>query len=147
MFLDVGELTYKRWRTDIRRWRTDFIRWRTGRWRTDTLAKRPVFTGDGGVGRCLSWRNAPLANLQERTHFFFCLSIIWKNSLWISVALEQFNCRIPRISSYTLQPATRLRVYSSCHLFLILHSSSWKLVTRLLHCKVFIIHSSTLESG
>ena len=43
MFLDVGELTYKRWRTDIRRWRNDFIRWRTGRWRTDTLAKRPVF--------------------------------------------------------------------------------------------------------
>ena len=40
--LDVGELTYQRWRSDIRRWRTDFIRWRTGRWRTDTLAKRPV---------------------------------------------------------------------------------------------------------
>ena len=28
-------LAYKRWRTDIRRWRT-------GRWRTDSLAKRPV---------------------------------------------------------------------------------------------------------
>ena len=41
--MDVGELTYKRWRTDIRRWRNDFIHWRTGRWRTDTLAKRPVF--------------------------------------------------------------------------------------------------------
>ena len=41
VFLDVGELTFKRWRTDIRRWRTDFIRWRT-----DTLAKQPVFHGE-----------------------------------------------------------------------------------------------------
>ena len=38
----VGELTYKRWRTYLRRWRIDLIRWGTGRWRTDTLAKRPV---------------------------------------------------------------------------------------------------------
>ena len=30
-----------RWRTDLERWRIDFIGWRTGRWRTDTLAKRP----------------------------------------------------------------------------------------------------------
>ena len=48
--LGVGELTYKRWRTDVRRWRIDFIRWRTGRWRTDTLAKRPV-TVDEAEGR------------------------------------------------------------------------------------------------
>ena len=34
--LDVGELTYKRWRTDIRRWRIDFIRWPPGRWRRET---------------------------------------------------------------------------------------------------------------
>ena len=40
--MDVGELTYKRWRTDIRHCRNDFSRWRTRRWRTDTLAKRPV---------------------------------------------------------------------------------------------------------
>ena len=30
------------WRTDIRRWRIDFIRWRSGRWRSDSLAKRPA---------------------------------------------------------------------------------------------------------
>ena len=50
--LDVGELTYKRWRTDIRRWRNNFIRWRTGRWRTDTLAKRPVTSGIGNSWFC-----------------------------------------------------------------------------------------------
>ena len=39
---DVGKLTYKRWRTDLERRRMDFIRWRTGRWRINTLPKRPV---------------------------------------------------------------------------------------------------------
>ena len=38
----VYSVVQQRWRTDIRRWRIDFIRWRTGRWRTDSLVKRPV---------------------------------------------------------------------------------------------------------
>ena len=32
------------WRISFgERWQIDFIRWRTGRWRSDSLAKRPVF--------------------------------------------------------------------------------------------------------
>ena len=42
-------LAYKHWRTDIRCWRIDFIRWRTGRWRSDSLAKQPVFVYISGL--------------------------------------------------------------------------------------------------
>ena len=98
VILDVDELTYERWRTDIRGWRNDFICWWSANWLACVTERHKYSLGFRDKSSCSAGYERD--TLAKKTGISLSLAVIRGHS-WSPVVTRRHSCLQINALSFT----------------------------------------------